>query len=214
MALFVLVGLLVLAGCGNVVGPTVGSGAASSEQRPVSGITALELSAPGTVEITTGDVQALTVEAPADVLPRLTSEVSGGVLTLNTKEGTHLQGGVEIRYRLTVPTLDRIAVAGSGSVRYPQLRTGALAVTIDGSGDLTLGGSADRQEVTISGSGTYTAGDLASRTTTLTINGSGDADVAAAERLQATINGSGTVTYRGTPTVEQNIAGSGEVRPA
>jgi hypothetical protein len=81
-----------------------------------------------------------------------------------------------------------------------------------GSGDISTAGTADSQDILIGGSGAYHAPDLKSKTATITIAGSGDADLNATEKLNVTIAGSGSVTYTGDPTVTQHILGSGTVK--
>lgn len=202
---------VVVAGCGQPPTVAAGTAALTSEDRPIASITGLELATSGQVEITNGATQALSIEAPADVLPVLTSEVTGGVLRLSVKERTVLRNTDRIHYKLTVPTLERIVVTGAGDVNHPDLKGSAITVEIDGSGDVVLKGTVDEQTVKISGSGTYTAPDLATKTGEITIDGSGDADVRVADTLKVDVSGSGDVTYHGSPTLDKDIAGSGKV---
>jgi hypothetical protein len=203
--------LVTVAGCGTPPTEAAGTAALTSENRTIANITGLELATSGQVEITNGDTQALSIEAPADVLPVLTSEVNGGVLRLSVKDHTVLRNAGKIHYKLTVPTLDRIVVTGSGTVNHPDLKAPAITVKIDGSGDVVLRGTVDTQAVDISGSGNYTARDLATRTGEVTVDGSGDADVRVADSLKVRVSGSGNVTYHGSPSVQKDISGSGDV---
>jgi hypothetical protein len=202
--------VLAIGGCG-VVTPAVGSGPTESADRPIAGVTAVELDTSGTVEVTTGAAQALTIEAPSDVLPVLTSDVVGGTLRLSVKDRAVLRNADRIRYRLTVPTLERIAVDGSGDVRYADLEGPRLTAEIDGSGEISVAGTVDEQEVTLSGSGSYTAVDLATRRADVRLDGSGDVAVRVSDALAIDIKGSGEVSYRGSPSLQKNIAGSGDV---
>src|SRR5262245_53761344 len=79
--------LVAVAGCGGLP-PTVAAGtaAATSENRTIAAVTGLELTTSGQVDITTGATPALSIEAPADVLPLLTSDVVGGTLRLSVKD--------------------------------------------------------------------------------------------------------------------------------
>lgn len=85
----------------------------------------------------------------------------------------------------------------------------------DGSGSLRLRGEASDYTATIQGSGSINAFDHATRTTIVTVSGSGTAEVFVTEQLDVTIDGSGNVRYRGDPTnVNQEISGSGTVSKA
>src|SRR5689334_21418762 len=60
---------------------TAGSGEAG-ESREVHGVTGVELASFGDLQIDQTGTESLTIEADPDVLPKLTSGVSGGVLRL------------------------------------------------------------------------------------------------------------------------------------
>lgn len=97
----------------------------------------------------------------------------------------------------------------TGEVRY---RT--LTVDISGSGDVKLSGQANRFEVSINGSGDVTGPNMTCESTSVHINGSGDASVNAEEYLEVNINGSGDVKYTGWPQDTTFVVrGSGEISP-
>jgi hypothetical protein len=210
----VALAVVAVAGCGPQPTVAAGTAALTSENRPIANITGVALDTSGRVEVTTGPTPSLSIEAPADVLPVLTSEVTGGVLRLSVKDHTVIRNSDKIHYKLTVPTLDRISVDGSGDVRYADLKGPALTVEINGSGDVTLAGTVEKQTVRLSGSGNYTGSDLATRSADVTVDGSGAVDVRVSDTLKIDLNGSGDVSYRGTPTVEKHVAGSGDITQA
>ncbi|MGO4597906.1 head GIN domain-containing protein [Terrabacter sp. 2RAF25] len=195
---------------------TVGSGAARAETRQVSGFSIVRLAGQGDVRIVPGSSESLTVRAQENLLPLLTSEVSGGTLTLGTKDGTAITTSEPITYDVAVKDLQGLEISGSGTITAAGLSdTGlndtGLRVEISGSGSVTVDGSADRQDVDISGSGDYNAAQLASKEATVTISGSGSADLAASSALDVTITGSGSLTYSGNPKVTQSVTGSGSI---
>jgi hypothetical protein len=210
-----LIALLVLPAC---VGPgsrpapavVVTSGRVQSEARPVAGFEAVQLLGAGTLAITQGSAEALTVEADENVLPPIRSEVRGGTLVLGPERSLTI--GRPIRYALTVQRLSELEVDGAAEVSVHGIRTGALSVDLRGAADVTIGGQADTQRVAIAGAGTYRASGLATRETVVEINGAGTAVVHAVERLRTTINGVGTVEYVGDPRVEKTVNGLGTVR--
>jgi hypothetical protein len=223
-----------LAACGYDFGPVAGlrgSGNVKSESRDVRGFDRVELAGIGTLNITQGTADALTIKAEDNLLPRIESVVRGDTLTLAPAPGTSLQPTKPIVYDLTVDQLRGIHVAGSGDVRASGLTTDqlllsmsgsgsmdtsrisadSLTVQLSGSGGVTVSGHASRQMVTISGSGTYVAGDLSSQQAVVGVSGSGNSTVNVSDTLTAIISGSGNVIYRGTPRVQQHITGSGSV---
>jgi Putative auto-transporter adhesin, head GIN domain len=190
---------------------TRGSGQLATESRPVSGFTKVELSGMGELAIEKTGTESLTISAEDNILPRLTSEVSGDTLTLGAKPNTSIVPTKPITYSLTVKDLTGLAVSGSGSIHVPNLTTAALSIELSGSGTITASGTVNDQDLEISGSGHYQAEQLMSKTTKAVISGSGTASVVATDVLDVKISGSGTLTYSGNPQIKQEISGSGKL---
>jgi carbon monoxide dehydrogenase subunit G len=188
-----------------------GSGTVASESRAVSGFNAVEISGAGELSIEQTGTESLSIEAEDNILPLLTSEVSGGTLKLDKKPRAFLRTTKPITYRLTVKDLTRLGISGSATVRVSQLRTPSLHVEISGSGAVTAAGTADDQQLEISGSGSYDAAQVTGKSATIDISGSGKATVNASDVLDVQISGSGTVTYSGDPRITQDVSGSGRL---
>lgn len=203
--------LLVLAGGLAACRMVSSTGRTATETRPVSGFSAVQLDGSGEVAVRQTGAESVTIEAEEAVLHRVTAVVSGRTLRLGVRAGMGWSGANPIRYRVTVRSLDEVAVTGSGSVEVSDLSTPRLHADISGSGRITLAGSAETQSVDLSGSGVCDADALTGRTADVRVSGSGQVVVAVTDRLDATISGSGSVTYRGTPEVNQQITGSGRL---
>jgi hypothetical protein len=210
----VAVGLVIVASaCSSSTGDAVtGSGALRTEPRDVGGFSTIELSGSGNVIIEQDGTESLSIEAEANLLTDLTSDISSGTLRLGTRDGVDLQPTLPVTYRVTVRDLAGLQLSGSGSVTAAGITTSAISIDISGSGDVTIDGTADSQTVTLSGSGDYGAGNLVSRNSSAEISGSGDVTVNALDTFEAEISGSGNATYTGNPQVSQNISGSGQLR--
>lgn len=191
--------------------PAVPQSGEASESRQVSGFTGVELTSIGDLHIEQTGTESLTIDADADVLPQLTSNVSDGVLELGVAPGTTVTTNRPVVYRLTVAALDSIAVSGRGDVTLSNLRADRLAVEVDGAGGATLAGTVGAQTVTISGTGHYDGEDLQSADATVTIGGAGKAVVRVSDRLDARVSGVGSVEYIGDPQVTQHTSGVGSV---
>ncbi len=190
---------------------TAGSGSVRTQVRSVSGFSTVELTGVGDVLIDQTGAESLTVEAEDSFIAALSTDVTDGVLRLGTRDGANIRPIKPVTFRLTVKTLAGLRLIGSGTEAATSVRATRLEVDISGSGTVTARGSADAQVVTISGSGDYRGTDLATRATTATITGSGDAAVRASDSLTATVSGSGHVTYSGDPRVTKDVSGSGSV---
>ena len=190
---------------------TRGSGQLTTESRPVSGFTKVELSGTGELAIEKTGTESLSISAEDNILALLTSEVAGDTLTLGTKPNSSIVPTKPITYSLTVKDLTGLAVSGSGSVRVSNVTTTSLSIKISGSGAIAADGNVNDQDLEISGSGHYLADGLTSKAVKARISGSGTASVAAADVLDVEISGSGSLTYSGNPQVTQEISGSGKL---
>ena len=203
------------------------------ESRPVANVSAVSLSGSGDIIITQGNKEELVVEAEKSMLPKISTEVVNGTLSLSMKSGMfHFGKDPKIIYHLTIKQLNKIALVGSGDIRAASLNADKLDIATSGSGDVRidslaaqeikvrisgssavkLAGKVMSQSIKISGSGDYGAPDLRSGTASIGIAGSGDATLWATNALSISIAGSGDVKYYGQPKVSQSVAGSGAVQ--
>ncbi len=220
--------LLLTASCGffRDAGPQ------TTEQRAISGVTAVRVLTSGTVTITPGTTQTLSVTAGANQLVGLTSQVIDGTLILDNKSNNFPDG--EISYALTVPPLRSVELSGSGGAEGVGVLTGDAQVTVTGSGsatltgldltsvtvdltgsgDVELAGSAGKQRITSTGSGNYRGAGLVTEDAQVQVSGSGNVAVAVSGSLTATASGSGNITYSGNPAqVDKSSTGSGDITP-
>jgi hypothetical protein len=203
-----LIGIFLLVASCSIA---TGSGTTATENRPVSGFSNVALAGSGELIIEQTGTESLTIEGDDNLLPLLTSEVSGDTLHLGVRPNTTLRPRTPIIYRLTVRQPGGLEISGSGKVTASNIQVNRLKVEISGSGRITVTGSVDDQELEISGSGEYRADELASKTLKARISGSGSAVVNVTESLDVDISGSGSLTYQGDPRVSEQISGSGEL---
>jgi hypothetical protein len=100
---------------------------------------------------------------------------------------------------------------GAANVNLSALDVDKLRVEMDGSGTIRASGRASSERVRIGGAGEFHAADLSADSVEVKIEGVGNVEVMARERLDARISGAGTVLYRGDPKVETRIDGAGTV---
>jgi hypothetical protein len=232
LVVLVLTGLLLAA-----VAPEAPAQDRVREPRDVPSFTEVALSVPGTLHLRQGDPRSVEIEASQDVLDHLETTVDGDRLEIRD-ESNFLERMFdedewgEIDVYVTAPTIEAIALAGTGRVvgETPieseslsldnagsgemdlEVSASTLDTRIAGAGHLRLRGTADRVTVRIAGSGTVRALDLTAATAEVKVAGSGDTHLHVTDRLSAKIMGSGDVEYRGAPTIDTSILGSGSVR--
>lgn len=171
------------------------------------------LAGPDRVVIKDGRALAIDVSGDPAAVAALRFTLSEDTLGIMRKKG-NLDGDSRAKATVTItlPVLEKLTLAGSGSIDAASL-AGASEVVIAGSGTAhTARIESAALEVTIAGSGTYRAAgkvDLLE----LTVAGSGTADMRGleAERAEVTIAGSGSASFASNGTVDATVMGSGDV---
>ena len=206
------------------------------ETRPVAGFHQVALDGNGQLFIEPADEESLVVEAPAELLPYIGTEVRNGRLRLFQKFAglkSLLGPHGPIHYRLTVKALDSIHVSGAGRVYSGELVAEQMDISVSGAGEVTLrvvtprvqvsisgagavklGGQTHELNIHISGSGKLAAGELNCDQVRVKLSGAGSATVRADQELEADISGAGWVRYLGQPKIHQRVSGAGQVVPA
>jgi hypothetical protein len=187
-----------------------GSGVAASQTRTVAPFHALALSGIGAVSIRVGRPQSVAVRADDNLLSRIRTNVSGG--TLQVDERGSIRPKQTIRLAIDVPTLDGLALSGTGSLAATGLRAETLNVEVSGTGSVTASGRATTLSVDVSGAGQALLGQLASRDATVRVTGVGAVQLDVSHSLDASIEGAGSVVYSGHPAqVTKSVSGAGSI---
>jgi hypothetical protein len=201
---------LLLSGCAQGSGALItGSGPIIREERPASGVRAVEFGAFGNLEIVQGDAEGLTLLGQGNILPHIISQIDGDTMRIYVEGNVQPTYGLQLR--LTVRELRAITAGGAGGITASGISGDSLSVSVLGANTVTVGGSVREQTVTLSGAGSYDGSALESQRATVTIDGFADAVVRVEEQLRATISGNGSVEYFGDPRVIDDITGLGQV---
>jgi hypothetical protein len=231
LLLTIAVMTVALASCRINYNAVMGSGKVVSETREVSGFSELVFAGAGDVTITQGETESLTIEAEDNVLPRITTQVQNGKLTIGFDSKQPVNPTRPIRFNLSVKNLDSIALTGAGNIlvsnlkaeRFSMQLSGAgnmkingleasqVAVSSSGAGNFDVSGKADKQDVTLTGFGNYNAANLESQTSKVMISGAGTATVWANTNLDVRVSGAGSVGYYGNAVAQRTISGAGTV---
>ena len=211
----------------------------SVEQRDVHDFDTVVMQDVGTLVITQGKQESLTVDTELD-LKDVYTEVHHGVLTLRLgrtlldRLSTALEHSLtspRVHYRLGIKQLRALTVAGAGRVECAALHTQSLGVTLAGVGDVSLqglaaqelnveltgsgraqvAGKAEQQRVRLSGLGSYEGTDLQSQRARVHISGMGRATVWAEQEIDANLSGMGSIEYRGNPQLKQRRGMMGSI---
>jgi hypothetical protein len=189
-----------------------GSGNAKTESRAVASFSKIDLTGSPDVDVTVGPATSVELTADDNLLPLIETTVSGETLKIGSKRSYSTSLGVKVK--ITAPSLEALALSGSGDVQVKGLKAGEMEARISGSGNITLNGGVDRLRVRILGSGDVRAADLAAKAVQVSVTGSGNASVRASAQLEASVTGSGNVRFAGNPPqVQKHVTGSGDISP-
>lgn len=162
------------------------------------------------VKLTQGAEQKVFITAQPNILDLIKTRVSNKHWKIDYTKSVNLDRKTIIE--ITIPDIRRIKIDGSGDIEgQNDFDLDNLDILIDGSGDLDLFGTVENQLIEIDGSGDVSNFDLISQKTTVIIDGSGDVEVHAEDRLEVEISGSGDVKYKGNPDIDLTVDGSGEL---
>ncbi len=203
-----------------------------SENRDVSGFSAIDFSTIGKINVMPGDTESVNISGPDNLVPEISTTVSNGTLIIKNKENITISplsnqnplvftivvkdltslklsgaGDVQIE-ALATPSLD-INMSGAGKVTQNQIKTDNLNVTISGLGGIDITGRATQTTIDISGAGGVIAPDLKIQDANITISGAGSVTVWVTGQLTGTISGAGSVSYYGNPQTTTNASGLG-----
>jgi hypothetical protein len=208
----------------------------NTEDRHLSGFTAVSVAGSFDVVITQGSSESVKVTAPSDIISRIITEVEGGVLKIYTKSDSDWHwsnmGHKKIMIYVNIKDVNAVSLSGSGDVSFKdglrannfrlkltgsgdvvgRLEVKTLEVNLAGSGDISVNGSADNSNISVAGSGDYSARDLVTNTAAVRVAGSGDVKINVSQKLDASVIGSGDIHYTGSvKSVSTSKIGSGDV---
>jgi len=190
-----------------------GSGRAATETREVAAFTGIDLAGSNELIVRVGGERRVVVHADDNLLGHITTDVQAGVLVVG-----NMPGSIETKSRtyveIDVPSVDTLALSGSGVVTVTGVEASGLAVRLPGSGLLRASGRATALDVELGGSGDAQLRELTAADVSASVSGSGRIVVTATNRLDATVSGSGAVVYGGEPPhLATSVTGTGAVLP-
>lgn len=197
----------------NYKGPAItGQGEIVKKKLNVDNFHSVGLGINATVYLTQGSSHSVEIEAQQNIIDNLDLEVENGSWSIEGKKRIKDYKAVVIH--ITMPTVKALSIGGSGKIigKSDFKNLEELKVSIGGSGEVSLAGSATTTSISIAGSGKVDVRQLGSASSKVSIAGSGDAYVDAKDKLTVSIAGSGSVFYNGKPSVKTSVAGSGKVQ--
>lgn len=198
----------VVAGCSRP--GVVGNGVIKTEERTILDFSKVEVVGGYQIEWA-GGKPALTISADENLLPLISTVVSGDTLRIDSTGS--MTATKTIKVIITSTTLVEVNLTGGNKFTASLVSGPSLKLESTGASDFTVDGSVTNLDATLTGAGQLNAKSLPVANATLSLVGAGKADVTVTEKLNVSVTGAGSVTYAGHPkTVEKNIVGAGTLR--
>jgi len=197
------------AGACSTKGGEAGSG--QSERRWTwDGGDTVEISVPATVHYRGGEGNEVIARGPANAIAHI--EVGAGTISSDCDSW---RGSQKIDITLPGRPFHQLVLSGSGDLFMENVNQSDLALRLSGSGNMRVRGNSDEVTVTIDGSGGAELANLAMKRLKIDINGSGKAEAAPQDEADISIAGSGDVRLLSHPAqLRSHIAGSGRITQA
>jgi len=189
-----------------------GSGKLVSESRPIGTFTGIQVTNFASVFITQDTVTSLRIESDDNILDRVSTTLNGNTLVVGLRDGSY--GSITVRVYVSMANVRLLESTGAAQFTSSNpIRTDSLTCRITGTGNISLTGTVNYENLLIIGSGDIHNANLISSFCSVTISGTGNVEASASRQLDATISGIGNITYFGNPSVvHQVVSGIGVIR--
>ncbi len=217
-------------GCFNAP-PDRSSGEIITEERAVSGFSALEVGGAFKVILRQGDTEKLIIESDKEEISDIVTEVVGNKLKIHMKPGWRGQYH-DMTIQLTFIKLESMDFSGAVEVVSEQtLNFNNLEVQVSGAAEISMAFNAEKFDAEFSGaseldlSGKCTSGyfDISGATDmnaenleftnlTMDVSGAADARINVTGVLNIDASGASTVRYKGTPQINSDVSGASSLK--
>lgn len=209
-----------------------GSGNIITEKRSVGNFRAIAAGSAFEVELKSGPVTSVEVEADDNLMKYIDTRVSGDKLTIEFKKSFTINNS-HLKVYITAPEVNRIKSSGAADIKVIDLLksadkisletsgAGHIEATVDapeietevsGAGDIDVKGRTRTLTAKSSGAGSIKAKELLSENVVAKTSGAGNIHVYSSVSLKASASGAGNVFYSGSGNVESNVSGAGNVK--
>jgi Putative auto-transporter adhesin, head GIN domain len=175
------------------------------------GITAIDLQGPIDLTLRQGSTPSLKVRGEQRLLGNVATVQEDGTLRITTT-GMLFHHKRPLQVEAVLPSLQSVAIRGSGDSSISGFSGERLAITLNGSGDLSFSGRYRHVTAAVHGNGGVDLKAGSSDEVQLALYGSGSINASGTCKvLQTELTGSGTIDaqHMASDTVSVNVQGSG-----
>ncbi len=174
-----------------------GSGNVTTEKRDVTDFQEIEVGGVFEVEVTAQKDFSVEIEADDNLLPLIKTEVSGGVLRLETEKGISTKN--PIRVRISAPNIENLDISGASKVSLANLKNENLQIDSSGASKIIVAGETENLTVDVSGASKIDAENLKSENASIDASGASKVSVFVANELKSDASGASSIIYSGSP---------------
>jgi len=202
--------LLVTAGCHHRIGSEVqGSGKRETQKREIGSFTAIGTEGAFNIEIVCQKSLSLEIEGDDNILPLVTTQVSGNKLQISNTKSYSINEPITLR--ISVPNLEAISADGAGKIQITGVNNDKIQISSNGAAAITVAGTTKMIGVDSNGAAKIDTHNLRSTHAVVDSKGASKIDLGVCDKLDVNVSGVSQVTYRGDPVVNKTIHGPGKV---
>ena len=204
----VMVTIATLTACSEDRGPV------QVQTRELPEFSAIDMEGATALQINVGSPHSVRIEAAANVLDRIETDVRDGTLYIRSRPKNWLPSreGRHVAVRINLPRLQVLRLGGGHRASIEGFAGGESEIKIEGAAKIHASGHLDQLKVHLAGAGTANLSNLKSINTHVTVDGVGRVIVHTSETLDATMNGLGAIHYIGNPReVRTRMNGLGSI---
>jgi len=198
-----------IAGCVFHGHEVVGSGQRQRQKREIPAFTSISTEGAYELEVVAQKPIGLEIEADDNILPLITTDVSGGVLRIRSKGNFSVDEPIKVK--VTTPTLEGLSASGAGRIEISGLQNDRFEIESNGAPTLKVSGETQTLQIKANGAGKIDAHKLRALKAIVESNGVAKVEVSASEELNANVSGPSQVVYSGDPKVTKSVHGPGSV---
>lgn len=188
-----------------------GSGNIVNENREVSNFKAIDVGGFFQVEIVAQKDFSVEVQADDNLLPLIKTEVSDGVLKIETSEKFNSKSPIIVK--VSAPNIEEIEVSGASKVNLIDLNNESLNVDASGASKISVSGTTASLTVDVSGASKLDAENLKSENAGIEASGASSVNLFVSGDLTTNASGASNVRYSGTPkNLKNKTSGASSIK--
>jgi len=187
-----------------------GSGNRQKQTREVPPFTSISTEGAFEIKIVSQKPLALDIEGDDNILPLISTDVSGSVLYIKNQRGYSVSEPIKIA--ISVPNLEGVSSSGAGRLEVTGLKNERFEIDVNGAPAIEVSGETNLLKIKANGAGKIDTHRLRAATADVNSNGVSKIALYARDQLDVVVSGPSNVTYEGNPVVNKTVNGPGSVQ--